>query len=884
MDEISALILGEPVEKQESTEPRQYKYGNLVTDSLLDALKDVESSGNPLTVNKQSGAMGAWQFTPETVANLHKQGIKFNPFDEKESREAARHLIATNLEATGGDLNKALSMYGGHITKDPTSYLNKIYSRMKQPTQTAEQEYKYEPDDISSLILGEEKPSQKLIENPIEKPVSELDTNAPIEREKEPLEKKPGNWMDWVAENIKSSALSPEDQKRGEAIIAKKAAQFDTLFGVVPALTQLATYATGRGISLAAGMNDAETAAKMGDFSKEIAEKVSSPFAKSLGIDRNDPNYANEATQKLMQFVGENIEKGADYISNKTGLPKDDTEFLLNTVGVALVHKAGGETIKVAKGAAETALENQFAKRKEPTFGEEKYRVGGEVAPEKLAEQPVAEQPVAEQPVAEQLQKQFEERKVGQVPVAEAANEPIASKISAVEKPVEPEIKVPEENPPMPKTKPSKAELGDAEQTLRDVGIESVRKSALERNPKEASSQFITSQADQGPYGSGMTAQINHEKTGLNNHFEKLAADSGGTVVRYGTPEEVADKMIAGKSVKSGLSEGYNNWIKEGQNLYKRAEEVHGDKPVSIDKFGDFLNKDEHFAYTEEKGLQNAIRGFMQRKNFMDKEGNVRPMTVAEAEEVRQFINNKYHHETARLGGQLKGLIDDQVFEQVGGETYQQARTHWGKGKDIYENPKAIGDLLSDKGVNQKIADETVMNKVSALPESQFNHLVETLKADNQTAAINQIKTSLVDQVRRAGESGINQPFNSIAAAKEAAKLSEKFKVAFADDAKGLESFYKGIKAADILHIPTKYPGAAVQTHLLKTKFSDIALQRGISGTLGAAGTYLGGPTLGGMGVAAGEIAGSKMSQARISKRQQKQLKKELTNLRDIGK
>ncbi|UOF80243.1 hypothetical protein [Caudoviricetes sp.] len=846
MDEISALILGEPVEKQESTAPRQYKYGHLVTDSLLDALKDVESSGNPLIVNKQSGAMGAWQFMPETVANLHKQGIKFNPFDEKESREAARHLIATNLEATGGDLNKALSMYGGHITKDPTSYLNKIYSRMKQPTQTAEQEYKYEPDDISSLILGEEKPSQKP-----EFTVEIKNSNLPV-AQREAL----SNEIPQSFEQLKKSKVEEVKPKNAAEALELSMKKLKEKAETQKPLENLAG-AFEAGLATATGV----PAIAAGELGYGYG-KLTGQDANKLGLAAEEALQYRPTTQKGQELT-EKIGKTAEELG-LNALP-----FMPELAAL----QASNAPI-ASKGKVATELEKDFAKRKEPTFGEEKYRVGGEIAPEKLAEQPVAEQ----------LQKQLEERKVGQVPVAEAANEPIAPKISAVEKPVEPEIKVPEENPPMPKTKPSKAELGDAEQTLRDVGIESVRKSALERNPKEASSQFITSQADQGPYGSGMTAQINHEKTVLNNHFEKLAADSGGTVVRYGTPEEVADKMIAGKSVKSGLAEGYNNWVREGENLYKRADEVHGDKPVLIDKFADFLNKDEHFAYTEEKGLQNAIRGFMQRKKFMDGEGNVRPMTVAEAEEVRKFINNKYHHETARLGGQLKGLIDDQVFEQVGGETYQQARTHWGKGKDIYENPKAIGDLLSDKGVNQKIADETVMNKVSALPESQFNHLVETLKADNQTAAINQIKTSLVDQVRRAGESGINQPFNSIAAAKEAAKLSEKFKVAFADDPKGLEAFYKGIKAADILHIPTKYPGAAVQTHLLKTKFSDIALQRGISGTLGAAGTYLGGPTLGGMGVAAGEIAGSKMSQARISKRQQKQLKKELTNLRDIGK
>lgn len=349
--------------------------------------------------------------------------------------------------------------------------------------------------------------------------------------------------------------------------------------------------------------------------------------------------------------------------------------------------------------------------------------------------------------------------------------------------------------------------------------------------------------------------------------------------------------MAIGKTIKSGLEEGHQKWIKEGQNLYKEAEKVHGDKPVTIEKFDDFLNKDENFTYTEEKNLQSGIKTYMQRAGILDENGAVKPMNVKQAEELRKFINNKYNYQTAQLGGQLKGLIDNQVFEQVGGKTYQDARLHWGKGKDIYENPKATGDLLSDQGVNQKIADEAVMTKLSALDESQFSHIVKTLKDDKQTSAVNQIKTSLVDQVRRAGQSAVNEPWNSVKAAKEAAKLSQKLKVAFADDKIGLAKFYKGIEAGNISHIPNSYPGAAVQTHLLKSKFSDIALKRGISGTMGATGGLIGsafGP--GGTAVGAGtmgmlgEVLGGRVAGSRQAKRQIKQLGKEVTNLRDIGK
>lgn len=60
---------------------RSARPGTIVTDAHLDALRQIESSNNPNAVNQDSGAMGAYQFMPSTVAQLAKQGIKFDPFN-----------------------------------------------------------------------------------------------------------------------------------------------------------------------------------------------------------------------------------------------------------------------------------------------------------------------------------------------------------------------------------------------------------------------------------------------------------------------------------------------------------------------------------------------------------------------------------------------------------------------------------------------------------------------------------------------------------------------------------------------------------------------------------------------------------------------------------
>ena len=49
---------------------------SVITDQILDNLKRVESGGDRFALNKQSKAMGAYQFMPEQVQTMHKKGIE----------------------------------------------------------------------------------------------------------------------------------------------------------------------------------------------------------------------------------------------------------------------------------------------------------------------------------------------------------------------------------------------------------------------------------------------------------------------------------------------------------------------------------------------------------------------------------------------------------------------------------------------------------------------------------------------------------------------------------------------------------------------------------------------------------------------------------------
>ena len=95
-----------------------------------------------------------------------------------------------------------------------------------------------------------------------------------------------------------------------------------------------------------------------------------------MGITQ-DPAYNAEATHRLMDFAGQNIDKGAQYISDKTGMDKSDAQWFINAAllkaapiaarGTKMGYEAGKEFggQAVAKGqevvgTAKEALQNRF--------------------------------------------------------------------------------------------------------------------------------------------------------------------------------------------------------------------------------------------------------------------------------------------------------------------------------------------------------------------------------------------------------------------------------------------------------------------------------------------------------------------------------------------
>lgn len=113
------------------------------------------------------------------------------------------------------------------------------------------------------------------------------------------------------------------------------------------------------------------------EITQNITSAIDKPFGKAFGI-TEDPAYKNEASNRFMQFIGENADKGADWISKQTGLPKADVDYYLNAAltagGVKATQvaapyvKAGIQKVgsEFQKAKTNLGMEEQFAAKKAP--------------------------------------------------------------------------------------------------------------------------------------------------------------------------------------------------------------------------------------------------------------------------------------------------------------------------------------------------------------------------------------------------------------------------------------------------------------------------------------------------------------------------------------
>jgi len=102
-----------------------------------------------------------------------------------------------------------------------------------------------------------------------------------------------------------------------------------------------------------------------------VTSAIDKPFGKAFGV-TEQPAYKQEASRQLIDFIGQNVGKGADWLSSKTGLPVEDVRNMLSISLLAAPAIVKGTTpvVKNALVAAKPIAQNALATARATPLGQ----------------------------------------------------------------------------------------------------------------------------------------------------------------------------------------------------------------------------------------------------------------------------------------------------------------------------------------------------------------------------------------------------------------------------------------------------------------------------------------------------------------------------------
>lgn len=182
---------------------------------------------------------------------------------------------------------------------------------------------------------------------------------------------------------LETKQLNPTTTQKSPSYLTQlgrsAASLADTTVGaVLPTVAGMATYPVAR-----AFMPPEEAQAT----TESVVGAVDKPFGKAFGVTET-PEYQGEASQQLIAFIGENVNKGAQWISQQTGLPVSDVENMIGTLSLAapvvarpLANKAAELTNAVAadvKAGTRLAFDKPLTER-EQRLSSQDYQRGPQI-------------------------------------------------------------------------------------------------------------------------------------------------------------------------------------------------------------------------------------------------------------------------------------------------------------------------------------------------------------------------------------------------------------------------------------------------------------------------------------------------------------------------
>jgi hypothetical protein len=478
-------------------------------------------------------------------------------------------------------------------------------------------------------------------------------------------------------EQLPFKNLTPEQQARGEEQIAKAAGTVDAILAMPAGLFKsLATAYMFLG-EKAMPKDNPFPLEKREEIANSIGSALTPELAKNLGIDPNSKGYQ----EALLQKVGHLFEKGIDYAAEKTGLPKVELEALVNLLPFM--------KFEVPIKSAVASLKERFSPKPEAPRFEPKL--------EPTLEQLTPQEP-ATAPAAGNLQQQFEQKKLQQMPVTEAANEPIGPTPVAPVAPIAPAA-----------TSNAATQLEGQFQGLKGAGAAEVEQANLRQgraNQLDFPIQLSKDQATRNPadvtfaretakdpvFGKKLQAKYAEDNALLQKNLDS-AIESTGAELTGINPGELADRIV--KVVEPERRRRYGE-VNTAYTAARNAGEMSA--PIEINPLVQYLDKNSSAA-TNAPVLTSVAAEL--KKLGKDKD----TLSINDLEEVRKMVNNISEPGTpnGHYGKEINRLID-RLTEDQGGSLYKDARRLNAEFMTEFENTPVIRNLTAmKKGSTQRV-------------------------------------------------------------------------------------------------------------------------------------------------------------------------------------
>jgi hypothetical protein len=630
-----------------------------------------------------------------------------------------------------------------------------------------------------------------------------------------------------------------------------------TIGSVVPGIVEPVTYAGARAIG------------KTPEQAKEISTAAAAPFESGMGRTfgvTETPEYQSEATRRLVNFVGENFQKGAAWIAEKTGLPATDIENMMGTVAAGGGIKAAPAVQRgIVKGAetVETALGTNVPK-----------------APEA----PRIEPTLAGKPKVtyEEFQAQLKAKQPGTAQVL-----PPSQKIQT------PTMPAPTQTQPFPevkyatKGKVNLAEQEQRKQILSRVGLENARESSVLGDGTASANEFQTSRVD-NPVGQLYKDTLANERATLENFGQKIIERTGGTV---GLDETAL--YDRGTRITRPFDDFKNVLQTQMDQAYNSSKQIAGTKPAVIPSdIQKFLDTNSNFTVNDSfMALRRGIESHLKENDLLDAGGKVKPMTVEQAEGLRRYINSNWNNERSGIIGRLKDKIDNDVTKVAGEDVYKKARDIRTKIARLLDDPKGVAKIMDydpQSPMNRAVPFEKIASTIERMDVDQQRHLIKLLKEmpdelrPQADAAIAEIKAQFANRILQEGSKNKGQ-WNAGNVTKYLNDNNRKLSVLMED--KELAQMVKDLHdAGHLVKYDASYPGAAIQAHNL-IRLGAVPLLGTLGTSVGGAfGGALGGVPGAGIGATVGGMYGAKKGVAMSEKSALKKAQKKMIPLKDVGK